>query len=158
MLLKDNMNRLVKPALSVHRIKRTVAEVPKWISLSYFKWTFIERTRTPKKYLKWSCLLLPTCIKRTLVIKFHHPTCKTPDSLWRIVGRLGERKRKRVCSHRPPRALCFSIIANFIGIPSGSLCGGESYLLQSLKVLYLKCDSKLKDPHALQFMNLNSNL
>ena len=57
-------------------------------------------------------------------------------SLCRIVGRLGERKRKRVCSHRPPRALCFSIIAIFIGIPSVSLCGGESYLLQSLKVLY----------------------
>ena len=28
---------------------------------------------TPKKYLKWSFLLLPTCIKRTLVIKFRHP-------------------------------------------------------------------------------------
>ena len=25
----------------------------------------IKRTRTPKKYLKWSFLLLPTCIKRT---------------------------------------------------------------------------------------------
>ena len=68
----------------------------------------------------------------------------------------GERKRKRSCSHCPPHAFYFSIIAIFIGILSGSLCGGESYLLQSLKVLYLKCDSKLKDPHALQFMNLNS--
>ena len=31
-------------------------------------------------------------------------------------------------SHRPPRAsfFFFSIIAIFIGIPSGSLCGGES--------------------------------
>ena len=33
MLLKDNMSRLVKPVLSVHRIKRTAAEVPKLISL-----------------------------------------------------------------------------------------------------------------------------
>ena len=41
--------------------------------------TCIKRTRTPKKYLKWSFLLLPTCIKRTLVIKFHHPTCQTPE-------------------------------------------------------------------------------
>ena len=24
-------------------------------------------------------LLLPTCIKWTLVIKFHHPTCQTPE-------------------------------------------------------------------------------
>ena len=31
------MNRLVKPVLSVHHIKRTVAEVPKLISLRYFK-------------------------------------------------------------------------------------------------------------------------
>ena len=41
--------------------------------------TSIKRTRTPKKYLKWSFLLLPTCIKGTLVIKFHHPTCQTPE-------------------------------------------------------------------------------
>ena len=66
-------------------IKWTVAEVHKFISLIYFKWnlysadTSIKRTRTPKKYLKWSFLLLPTCIKRTLVIKFHHPTCQTPE-------------------------------------------------------------------------------
>ena len=41
--------------------------------------TSIKRTQTPKKYLKWSFLLLPTCIKWTLVIKFHHPTCQTPE-------------------------------------------------------------------------------
>ena len=34
-------------------------------------------------YLKWSFLLLPTCIKRTLSIKFHHPTCQTPE-MWKI--------------------------------------------------------------------------
>ena len=53
----------VKPVLSGHRIKRTpsmtsikrtIAEVPKFISLIYFKnETFIKRTRTPRKYLKW---------------------------------------------------------------------------------------------------------
>ena len=41
--------------------------------------TSIKRTRTPKKYLKWTFLLLPTCIKRTLVIKCHHPTWQTPE-------------------------------------------------------------------------------
>ena len=35
--------------------------------------------RTPQKYLKWSFLLLPTCIKQILAIKFHHPTCQTPE-------------------------------------------------------------------------------
>ena len=35
--------------------------------------TFIKRTQTPKKYLKWSFLLLPSCI-RTLEIKLHQPT------------------------------------------------------------------------------------
>ena len=32
------------------------------------------RTRTPKKYVKWSFLLLPTCKRQTFVIKFHCPT------------------------------------------------------------------------------------
>ena len=41
--------------------------------------TSIKRTRTTKKFLKWSFLLLPTCIKRTLVNRFHHPTCQTPQ-------------------------------------------------------------------------------
>ena len=62
-------------------IKRTVAEVPKSIFLIYgtLNKTFIKRMQTPKKYLKWSFLLLPTFIKRTLVIKFHHSTCQTPE-------------------------------------------------------------------------------
>ena len=70
----------VKPVLSRHPIKqtpsfkRTVAEVPKSIFLIYFKWnlyhadTSIKWTRTLREYLKWSFLLLSTCIKRTLVI------------------------------------------------------------------------------------------
>ena len=40
----------VEPVLRGHRIKRTPS---------------IKRTRTPKKYLKWSFLLLQACIKRT---------------------------------------------------------------------------------------------
>ena len=32
-------------------------------------------------------------------------------------------------SHRPPRAFYFSIIAIFIGIPSGSLCGEDRFIL-----------------------------
>ena len=81
----------VKPVLSGHgikrtpSIKRTVAKVPKFISLIYFKWnlyeadTSIKRIQTSKKYLKWSFLSLPTCIKWTLVIKFHHPTWQAPE-------------------------------------------------------------------------------
>ena len=32
-------------------------------------------------------------------------------------------------SHRPPRAFYFSVIAIFIGIPSGSLCGEDRFIL-----------------------------
>ena len=40
-------------------------------------------------------------------------------------GKREERLTPFPSSHRPPRAFCFSIIT-VIGIPSGSLCGGES--------------------------------
>ena len=42
-------------------------------------------------------------------------------------GKGKERKRGPLftSSHRPPRAIYFSIIVIFIGIPSGSLCAGE---------------------------------
>ena len=39
--------------------------------------------RTPKKNPKWSFLLFPTCIKWTLVIKFHHLTWQTAE-MWKI--------------------------------------------------------------------------
>ena len=75
-------NITAKPVLSGYcikqtpSIKRTVAKVPKFISLLYFRWNLnIKRTWTPTMYLKWSFLLLPNCIKRTLAIKFYHPTC-----------------------------------------------------------------------------------
>ena len=102
----------MKPVLSGHRIKRTVAEVLACENIRFsslfavvpsgeergetdvlagyrspinlfplftLNETFIKRTRTPKNYLKWSFLLLPTCIKRTLVFNFHHPTSQTPE-------------------------------------------------------------------------------
>ena len=54
--------------------------------------------------------------------------------LW---GGWGERKRERanhvfsLFPSCPARFLFFSIIAIFIGIPSGSLCGGESHKIHS---------------------------
>ena len=47
-------------------------------------------------------------------------------------GTMGREKRRSEVfssSHRPPRALYFSIIAIFIGIHSGSLCGEERFIL-----------------------------
>ena len=47
-------------------------------------------------------------------------------------GTMGrEKKRSQVfpSSHRPPRAFYFSVIAIFIGIPSGSLCGEDRFIL-----------------------------
>ena len=70
----------VKPVLSGHPLlSGQQPKSPNLFPLFTLNETFIKRTRTPKKYLKWSFLLLPTCIKRTLVIKFHHPTCQTPE-------------------------------------------------------------------------------
>ena len=47
-------------------------------------------------------------------------------------GTMGREKRRSEVfssSHRPPRAFYFSIIAIFIGIHSGSLCGEERFIL-----------------------------
>ena len=47
-------------------------------------------------------------------------------------GTMGrDRRRSEVfpSSHRPPRPFYYSIIAIFIGIPSGSLCGEDRFIL-----------------------------
>ena len=44
-------------------------------------------------------------------------------------------------SYRPPRVFYFSIIAIFIGIPSGSLCGGER--------IFVKCPVLVACEHAI---------
>ena len=74
----------VKTLFKINYSETCIKRTPS-ISFIYFKWnlyeedTSIKRTRTPKTYLKWSFLLLPTCVKRTLVIKFHHTTYQTPE-------------------------------------------------------------------------------
>ena len=47
----------------------------------------------------------------------------------RTMGREKRRSEVFSSSHRPPRAFYFSIIAIFIGIPSGSLCGEDRFIL-----------------------------
>ena len=51
------------------------------------------------------------------------------ESAWGTMGRGKRRREVFPSSHRPPRAFYFSIIAIFIGIPSGSLCGEERFIL-----------------------------
>ena len=51
------------------------------------------------------------------------------ESAWGTMGREKRRREVFPSSHRPPRAFYFSIIAIFIGIPSGSLCGEERFIL-----------------------------
>ena len=61
---------------------------------------------------------------------------------WYYIGHAGldgkGKERRGLChltccfSHRPPRAFYFSITAFFIGISSGSLCGGERWLIHSV--------------------------
>ena len=45
--------------------------------------------------------------------------------LFCVVGRLGRKRKIERGAHHPPRAFYFSIIAIFIEISSGSLCGRE---------------------------------
>ena len=52
-----------------------------------------------------------------------------------VVGRLGRKKKRArgsrwafLSSHRPPRAFYFFDYCYFVGIPSGSLCGGERFM------------------------------
>ena len=47
----------------------------------------------------------------------------------RTMGREKRRSEVFSSSHRPPRAFYFLIIAIFIGIHSGSLCGEERFIL-----------------------------
>ena len=64
-----------------------------------------------------------------ILFPLHRPLC--------VAGRLGERKRKRAGhdgkgkkrSLFPLPIVPLAIIAIFIGIASGSLCGGESHYL-----------------------------
>ena len=51
------------------------------------------------------------------------------ESAWGTMGREKRRSEVFSSSHRPPRAFYFSIIAIFIGIHSGSLCGEERFIL-----------------------------
>ena len=51
------------------------------------------------------------------------------ESAWGTMGREKRRSEVFSSSHRPPRAFYFSIIAIFIGIPSGSLCGEDRFIL-----------------------------
>ena len=54
-------------------------------------------------------------------------------------GTMGREKRRSEVfssSHRPPRAFYFSIIAIFIGIHSGSLCGEERFILSCKSIKF----------------------
>ena len=64
----------VKPLLSGHPLlSGQKPKSPNLFPLFTLNETFIKLTETPKQYLKWSFLLLSSCI-RTLEIKLHQPT------------------------------------------------------------------------------------
>ena len=64
---------------AANQIEKPISDFMVLFTNQYYSETSIKRTQTLKKYLKWSFLLFPTCIKQTLVIKFHHLTCQTPE-------------------------------------------------------------------------------
>ena len=77
-LIANAHQSTVKPVLSRHPLLS--GQQPKFPNLfPLFTLNEIFTKRTPKKCLKQSFLLLPTRVKRILVIKFHHPTCQTPE-------------------------------------------------------------------------------
>ena len=68
---------------------------------------------------------------------------------------MGRRKRQErlppfPSSHRPQRTFYFSIIAIFIGIPSGSLCGGEILYPIGTKSYPVKCKHGPRARNALE--------
>ena len=84
----------------------------------------------------------------------------TPGNSWRelspsqrplcFVGRLGRKKTRACGKQSSPVLSMFSIIAIFIGIPSGSLCGGESGVgvcRPVLQILTLFHTKKCHFPH-----------
>ena len=77
-------------------------------------------------------------VLRLLALHFQQHTLSSAEaSLWcreagerekkKALGTMGRGKREKAfpSSHLSPRAIYFSIIVIFIGIPRGSLCGGE---------------------------------
>ena len=83
-----NKHCTLKPVLSGHPLlSGKKPKSPNLFSLFTLNETFIKRkpllsvlrhlhVKVPEMVIS---KLLPTCIKRTLVIEFHHPTCQTPE-------------------------------------------------------------------------------
>ena len=96
------------------------------------------------RWKPWKVETLITTIKTLNLIPWMLWNLSPPQRPFCVVGRLGrkkkraggrweverERRQERLpsfpSSHRSPRAFYFSIIVIFIGIPSGSLCGGDT--------------------------------
>ena len=107
--------------LCLTRLTRTAWEWTKVLVLLSRKETFYLSDRSDSTWLKNRCHL-----KNSLLDPLQRPFCVAAE------GRLGERKIKRTghaFSFFPPfpARFLFSIAAVFIGITSGSLCGGESH-------------------------------
>ena len=105
--------------LCLTRLTRTAWEWTKVLVLLSRKKTFYLSDRSDSTWLKNRCHL-----KNSLLDPLQRPFCVAAE------GRLGERKIKRTghaFSFFPPfpARFLFSIAAIFIGITSGSLCGGE---------------------------------
>ena len=96
----------------------------------------ISISKTPPKHLQY--ILVGRGLKLIIISDYMTLTLSPPQRPLCVAERLRERKRKRAghdgkgqekerpfpSSYCPPRAFYFSIIAIFIWIPRGSLCGG----------------------------------
>ena len=111
-------------------------------------WDFLRPSNAPVTFTALEVLpYIQTCKQRqTFQVSLF--CLSPPKRLFVLWGGWGERKgsaqgtmgggrrEKRLpsfpSSHRSPRTFYFSIIAIFIGIPSGILCGGESCFVTNL--------------------------
>ena len=105
--------------------------------------TFLSQVLSRSKVWVLIPAYIPPFLRSTL-----HYLYNWPAPLSCVVGRLGDQRREKESARgtvgRGKRGSCFSIIAIFIGIPSGSLRGGQRegshdprMLPKSLKVWYL---------------------
>ena len=124
----------------------------KWTSLYYGQFSWSHRYQTSYNHHLYNTDSSPlrtvplvphgdTKIHTIVTVLIRTPVLSPPQRLLCVVGRLG-RKKKRArgarweggrekrgplfpSSHRPPRAFYFFDYFILMGIPSGSLCGGE---------------------------------
>ena len=120
----------------------------KWSLCNLKASTLVKPSQSRKKKTSYNA------VTRSMYLKFftaYYQTSLFQRGLFVLWGGWGERKRERAGLPIVPRALSiFSIIDILMGIPSGSLCGGESVKPQSWLTALWRTD------HCIIYFEINS--